>query len=181
MVEVVNKILGISTVVSHVILIIGFVYYLVLGRKGKDNIIMFLGKHGLKFAFFFAFLATAASLFYSDIAGYVPCVLCWYQRIFMYPLVILFGMAWAKKDSKILSYTTVLASLGLLISLYHNYISMGGTELFSCDNSGVSCLRQYVFEYDYVTIPSMAFTAFVLILVFTKLQKIYDRNTSKQS
>ncbi len=176
MVLIFNKILAVLTVSSHVLLVLGFVYYFVVRKEKENKVITFLGEHGIQFAFFFALIAMCSSLFYSDVIGYEPCMLCWYQRIFMYPLVFIFGLAWFKKDSKILPYTTLLASLGLIISLYHNYIYFGGTGFFSCDASGlgVSCLRQYVFEFDYVTIPSMALTSFILILVFSKLHQIYS-------
>lgn len=181
MVDIFNKVLAVMTVTSHILLILGFIYYLAVRKQKENKILDFLGKHGIKFAFFFALIAMGSSLFYSDVIGYEPCTLCWYQRIFMYPLVFIFGLAWFKKDFRILSYTTLLASMGLIISLYHNYIYFGGTSFFSCDASGlgVSCLRQYVFEFDYVTIPSMALTSFVLILAFSKLAKNYSKKALK--
>lgn len=177
LVVVVDKILAISTVISHVTLILGLIYFLI-SRKNKENkILNFLGKHGIKFAFFFALLAMVASLFYSNYAGYTPCVLCWFQRIFMYPLVFILLMAWCKKDYKIVSYVSMLAWLGLLISAYHNYIYFGGPSLFSCEavGMGVSCTQRFVYELGYITIPLMCLTSLVLILAFCKLQKNYNR------
>lgn len=176
-VAIVNKILGVSAIISHVVLVLGFVYYLIKSKDKDDKFLNFLGRHGIKFAFFFALLAMVASLFYSNYAGFDPCFLCWFQRIFMYPLVFILLMAWIKKDTKIVSYVCMLAIIGLIIAAYHNYTYFGGVSLISCDASGLgeSCNRRYVHEFGYITIPSLAFTSFVLVLTFAKLQKRFNK------
>ncbi|MEK7067519.1 MAG: disulfide bond formation protein B, partial [Patescibacteria group bacterium] len=95
------------------ILIILWLVWL-LGRKnfnsGKINrAIDWFSQQGIKFAFIIALLATLGSLFYSEVAGFEPCKLCWYQRIFMYPQVLLWGIAWWKKDKHIADYAVSLA------------------------------------------------------------------------
>src|SRR5699024_7405017 len=66
-----------------------------------------------------ALIALIGSLFYSEVMGYVPCELCWIQRIFMYPLVIIYGIAALKKDLSIALPGLVLSGIGLCISIYH--------------------------------------------------------------
>ncbi len=177
LVIITNKMLAALTIASQIFLIIGFVYFL-LFRKDKTNpIINFFSRNGLAFAFFISLFATAFSLFYSEIAGFEPCKFCWLQRIFMYPQVFILGFAWLKKDYKIVDYGITLAIVGGLIALYHNYIYYGGTSIFPCDafGLGVSCMRRYVFEFGFITIPLMSLTSFLLVLGFLWLRKFYNR------
>ena len=94
----------------------------------------------------------------------MPCRLCWYQRIAMYPLPVLLGIAWWKRDAGIRRYVVPLALIGLLISTYHILV-----ERFpSLEDSGVCevsnpCTIRWVERFGFVTIPTMAFAAFALI------------------
>lgn len=171
--ETINQLLAISTIASHFFLAAGTV--LILSKKSRGFVLSVLGKNGLLLALGVAVAATVFSLYYSEIAGFEPCKLCWYQRIFMYPQIVLLGMAWYKKDFKIVDYALSLAIIGAVIALYHNYIYMGGSSILPCAASGlgVSCLRRYVVEFGYVTIPLMSLTGFLLMIFFLFAQKIY--------
>lgn len=79
--------------------------------KKAENLLLFIWVQ--------AFVATTGSLFYSEIMGYVPCEMCWYQRILMYPLVIIYGTAAIKKDISIALPGLILSVIGLPISIYH--------------------------------------------------------------
>jgi disulfide bond formation protein DsbB len=127
----------------------------------------FFKKHGIAVAFIVALLATLGSLAYSDIIGYEPCKLCWLQRIFMYPLVILMGVALWRKDSWMKLYGIILSVIGGAIALFHYTGQIGLTPL-PCSAVGysASCAQRFVMEFGYITIPMMAFSAFLLI-VFT--------------
>ena len=173
--EIINQILAILTIASHFLLIVSVV--LILFKKSKNFIINALGRNGILLALGIAIASTALSLFYSEIAGFEPCKLCWFQRIFMYPQIVLLGMAWFKKDFKIIDYALPLAIIGGIIAIYHNYIYYGGISIFPCDASGlgISCARRYVFEFGYVTIPLMSLTAFLLIIFFLGAQKSYNK------
>ena len=118
-------------------------------------------------------MATGGSLFYSEIAGFDPCKLCWFQRIFMYPLAILLGLALIRKDFKFTFYPFALTLIGAIISLYHNTIYYGGISIFPCEpfGLGVSCTKVLVMEFGYVTIPLMALTAFLLIILLLNAQR----------
>ena len=126
----------------------------------------FLNKNTLLFAFVIALIATVGSLFYSEIAGYIPCKLCWYQRIFMYPLPILLGIALFKKDNKISHYVIPLSIIGGIISIYH-YTTQILNNSVICSAESASCASKIFFSYGYITIPIMALTAFALIIVLT--------------
>lgn len=71
------------------------------------------------FAWAVSVVATLGSLYFSEIKGYEPCELCWYQRILMYPMTVLIGMAVARKDTRMSLYTAVLSGIGMCVSLYH--------------------------------------------------------------
>ena len=111
-------------------------------------------------------LAIFGSLFYSEVMGYIPCDLCWYQRIFMYPLVIIYGAAILKKDVNIALPGVVLSGIGILVSGYH----YGLQKLPFLQDAGgicgdVPCTSQYINYFGFVTIPFFALIAFTLIFI----------------
>lgn len=109
--------------------------------------------------------AVAGSLVYSNIIGYEPCVLCWWQRVFLYPIPILLVVALYKREI-ISRYVAVLAVPGAVLAAYHYYGQMFNISALPCAApvaGGVSCASRYVFEFGYITIPMMSFTVFALI------------------
>ena len=136
----------------------------------------FVSRQGLFLAFLFSLGASLGSLFYSVFVGFEPCDLCWYQRIFMYPLAIILGIAYFRKDLKIFHYAIPLAIIGFFISLYQNgiYYKVGGLNAI-CEFSGIgaACVKRYVFEFGYITIPIMSLTAFALIIVLLVMHRIH--------
>jgi hypothetical protein len=173
----VNRILAILTLGSQVFIVLGLIQTLFFRNHKNNPAIQFFSRNGLFFAFIIALVATGGSLFYSEIAGFEPCKLCWFQRIFMYPLVILLGLALLKRDYKFTFYPSILAMIGAIISLYHNVIYYGGISIFPCDpfGLGVSCTKVLVMEFGYITIPLMALTAFLLILLFLNGQRSHNQ------
>jgi len=119
-----------------------------------------------------ALVATLGSLFYSEIMGYLPCELCWYQRILMYPLVIIYGVyAFGKsKDRAILLPGLIMSGVGLMISIYH-YLIQKVPALHEAGSSCgiVPCNGQYVNYFGFVTIPFLAGIAFAVIFVLSIL------------
>jgi disulfide bond formation protein DsbB len=161
----VNKILSLATIASQIFIFLAIVYLLFF-RKKYPAILSYFSKKALWFSFIVALIATGGSLFYSIGAGFTPCELCWFQRIFMYPEVILLGIALYKKDNNIVVYSLTLAFIGLFISLYQNYITYTAIKQTFCSAlSPDSCTTPYVLEFGYVMIPTMAATAFLLIII----------------
>ncbi|MRG86947.1 disulfide oxidoreductase [Salinibacillus xinjiangensis] len=112
-----------------------------------------------------AFIATCGSLFYSEIMHYEPCKLCWFQRILMYPLVIILGTAIAKKNLHMAWPGFILSLIGAPLALYH-YIVQKVESASTGDFCGqVSCTAEYVNYFGFVTIPFMSFVAFTAILI----------------
>lgn len=135
----------------------------------NQKIIKLTQKFAVKIILLIALTATLGSLFYSDIAGYTPCKLCWYQRILMYPQVLLVGIALFLKDKKVVFYTLGLSLVGAVIAAYHYAIQLGLSPLTPCSSVGysVSCAEKFVMQFGYITIPMMSFSAFVLIAVLS--------------
>jgi len=178
LVESVNKILALGTIAAQIFIVFCLVYF-VAYRKTRNAFTAFLGTHGLVLAFLTSLVAVASSLFYSQVAGFPPCDLCWFQRIFMYPQVILLRIAWYKKDANIVLYAMWLAVIGFFISLYHNYIyyfNQGLGAYYQLGGVQISCVKRYVFEFGYVTIPMMALTGFILVIIFLSFYKAHHKN-----
>ncbi|GGE73435.1 disulfide oxidoreductase [Priestia taiwanensis] len=113
-----------------------------------------------------ALTATLGSLYFSEILGYIPCNLCWYQRIFMYPMVILFGVALIRKETTILHYAAPLAFFGSLLSAYHYFTQKVPFFQEIAPSCGqVPCTGQYINWLGFITIPFLALIAFLIIIV----------------
>jgi disulfide bond formation protein DsbB len=124
----------------------------------------FMAENGLHLSWAIALVATLGSLYFSEIKGFLPCKLCWYQRILMYPQVFLLGMASVRRQTSIYLYVLPMTLLGACISLYH-YL-MEKTELFQSSSFScgiVPCDLEYINWFGFVTIPFLALTAFILI------------------
>src|SRR5579884_1100964 len=111
-----------------------------------------------------AIVATSGSLYFSEIAHFPPCVLCWYQRVCMYPQVVLFFVGILKKDKWLPYYVLPLSIVGLCISIYHNllYYKIIPEALAPCVN-GVSCTTKFIEWFGFVTIPFLSMCAFIII------------------
>lgn len=110
-----------------------------------------------------AITATLGSLYYSEVAGYVPCTLCWYQRILMYPLVAILLVGLISRDELLSRYVLPLSLLGILVSSYHYLVQWGIVGGSNVCVAGVPCNARYVNWLGFITIPLQALTAFILI------------------
>jgi len=120
----------------------------------------------LYFAWLVSVLATLGSLYFSEIKGFIPCDLCWFQRIFMYPLVVILGIGTFQSDISVKKFVLPLSIVGGLISLFY-YLEQkvpGFGGIRPCV-SGVPCSAEYINWFGFVTIPFLALTAFTLISI----------------
>lgn len=115
-------------------------------------------------AWFQALIATLGSLFFSEVMQLTPCLLCWYQRIMMYPLVIILTVGILLREGRIKYYVLPLSLVGLAISIYHNMLYYGiiPESLAPCV-AGISCTTRQIEWLGFITIPIMAATAFTVI------------------
>ena len=146
--------------------------------RPKQNMVLdFVHKNFLSIGFILALSAALFSMVYSEIVGFVPCSLCWYQRIFLFPIVFIFGAALWYRDRNIVKYTLPLLVVGFLISLYQNfgyYFSDGSTK--PCDASGVSCYQHLINEFGgYISIPMLALTSFGSLIVLILVVHFYKK------
>ena len=155
----VSTFLAILTIVAAV----GLVALRLLGRR--DIVLAHVGgRTALWLAALVAIVATAGSLYFSEVPGYVPCTLCWYQRIAMYPLAILLPMAALRADDAIRPYAAALAGVGAVIAAYHALLQrLPGLPSASCalDNP---CSAIHFERFGFITLPIMALVGFLAIL-----------------
>jgi disulfide bond formation protein DsbB len=122
-------------------------------------------------AFLVAAVATGGSLFLSEIAHFVPCELCWFQRICMYPLSITTLLVALANDHRASRYLLPLPVVGAGVSVYHLLVENGVVrESQACLVSAPGgCTTKWINEFGYVTIPTLALTAFALTFAFMLL------------
>jgi disulfide bond formation protein DsbB len=142
------------------------------GRRQLRRTVIGMEVMPLGIALFVAFLAASGSLYLSDIVHLIPCELCWYQRIAMYPLVPILGVALLRGDLSVWLYGLPLSLSGLAISAYHVTIQWMPTLQVGTCEIGASCTGRYVAVFGFVSIPTMAGAAFLfvsLLLVATRV------------
>lgn len=172
-----SQLIGFGVLISNIVFaILAVAFIAFVGWRGK--VYLFIHTHIVKIIFWSALLASVGSLIYSNIIGFPPCDLCWWQRILLYPQALIAGIAWAKKDKSIVRYILPMSVIGALISLYQSFIQWGiFTSAGGCTAIGGACAKVYVNEFGYITIPFMAFSIFVYLivlkLVFYKARKIH--------
>ena len=112
-----------------------------------------------------ATLAMAGSLYFSEIANYTPCTLCWYQRIAMYPLVLILGIAAIRRDTGIRLYAIPLATVGAVIAAYHYLLEWFPQIDTGACTVGIPCTQVWFREFGFVSLPLLALVAFLLVIV----------------
>lgn len=134
-------------------------------------------KNIIYLAFLQAVVAMGGSLFFSEVMHFTPCVLCWYQRICMYPLVALLAVGIYYKDKHIYRYILPLSVIGFGIAVYHNllYYNILPEAAAPC-RLGVSCTTKFFAWFGFITIPFLSMTAFAIITICMVL---YMRSNKK--
>lgn len=110
-----------------------------------------------------ALAATLGSLYFSEVAHFTPCKLCWYQRIAMYPLAVVLGIAALRSDYGIRRYVLPIVAIGAAISLYHYQLERFPSQTSLACSVDVPCTTVWVWHFHYISLPFMALSAFALI------------------
>lgn len=140
------------------------------------NTVEWAADRALLFGAIIAGVSTAGSLYYSEIADFIPCQYCWYQRIAMYPLVVILGLAAARSDYFSRLPALVLAVIGFGWSVRHWTVQKWPGSGGSCSVT-VPCSTPYVdWKYGFITIPWMAGSAFLLIIVLLAINARMEAN-----
>ncbi|MBI2035944.1 MAG: disulfide bond formation protein B [Candidatus Liptonbacteria bacterium] len=165
----VSQLIGLLTIVSQFLILA--IFYLLMARDQKR--LTWISKYGLGAALVVALSSIFGSHFYSDIAGFPPCELCWLQRLTMYVLVIVLSLAVWRKSVRLINSILPLLGFGVVVAAYQSLLQYNVISGSICDilNTAVSCSKRYVFEFGYITIPLMSLTAFVLMFLFVYLSK----------
>jgi disulfide bond formation protein DsbB len=159
MIAIAERIVGLLSLLT-----LGVIAYVVVALVRRQVPDIVRNELALPFATMIAAVTTAGSLFFSEVANYTPCLLCWYQRIAMYPLVIVCGVAALRRDTEAWRTVLPIALIGAGISSWHIMIeqrpSLGGM----CDPQA-PCALKWINEFGFLTLPTMALIAFTAISV----------------
>ena len=176
MVTTITNALAAGIVVSDIIIVVFVILWLLkatLKISLLDKIISKISPKAWTLAFLVALTSMLGSLFFSEIAKFQPCILCWYQRIFMYPIPLLLYISMIKNDTSIKPHVIILSTIGAIIAIYHYFIQLfPESHILPCEAfSPVSCTEGYTFYFGYISIPMMSATAFILIIILLLLAK----------
>ena len=151
-------------------------FLLFIGPR-KNVFLGFIDKHYLTLGFMISLAASLFSLVYSEIIGYVPCYLCWYQRIFLFPLPFIFGVAIWSQDRKIVKYVLPLLSIGFIFSVYQNFFYyFGETANIPCDASGVSCYQALISAFGgYISFPMLSLSGYLALITIVLVAHFYQK------
>jgi disulfide bond formation protein DsbB len=129
-----------------------------------ERLRVIIDQHTQKAMFGVAAVAMASSLYYSEIVGFIPCEFCWYQRIAMYPLALLLLVAIVTRSRIDSRYVVALAAIGLPLSIYHYQLQLFPDQIKVCSGI-ISCTDRNVDQLGFVSIPFMAGSGFLTILL----------------
>lgn len=123
-------------------------------------------KYGLHFVWIVSAAALLGSLYFSEILKLPPCVLCWYQRVTLYPMVVILAVGIIRRDWLVWMYALPLVLVGWLVSIYHNllYFKILPETVAPC-LAGVSCTTKFLKVFGFLDIPLMSLIAFTAVLI----------------
>ncbi|MGI9611912.1 MAG: disulfide bond formation protein B [Acidimicrobiales bacterium] len=159
------------------LLLVGLGALAIFDRDDRTGIRASVRSVALEAAAAIAVACTAGSLYLSEVAGFLPCRLCWVQRAFMYPAAALLVLALVTKQRVLATIAAVLAVLGLPVALFHRYEQAAGEVGGVCDPTN-PCSGRWINHFGFVTIPTMAAVGFLAILVFVVMDRRDDEKRS---
>lgn len=132
-------------------------------QRASDWLDDLLGGSTIWIAWLLALGAMLGSLFYSEVIGYTPCHLCWYQRIIWYPLVLILPIAAYRKDERLSTWTLPFVAIGWLLAAYHYTIqNIPSLDAGACSPE-VPCTLRWVWEFGFISIPMMSLAGLTLV------------------
>src|SRR3990167_8456028 len=127
MIDTIASLLPALALVSHIAFVALFVLFIFRESWGRKTV-LFIGKHSLVLGFLVSLTAVAGSLFYSEIMGFEACILCWWQRVLIYPTVFIFAVALWRKERLAYYYVVLPVVLAGIIAVYQSYVYLGGSS-----------------------------------------------------
>ena len=148
---------------------IAFLALYFLRKKFTDleDIASFLSRYGLWIGFLLSLAGIGLTLFYSEVLGFEPCFLCWWQRVCLYPQALMFGLALWKPGlrASAVVYSMWFSAFGAAFALYHHMLQVFPEGSLPCSANGPSCAKITFIEFGYVTFPMMALSLFAFLIV----------------
>jgi disulfide bond formation protein DsbB len=162
-VEVANKLFLVLTLAANVA-VVGLIVVALVSRDLGRRAVAAIGPDALRLAWLVATVTTLGSLYYSEVANFIPCTLCWYQRICMYPLVAVLGVGALRRDRATRWFAAPFVVVGAPLALYHWLVERVPALADSVSCSSVApCAVPWFEELGYVTLAFMDLSAFLLI------------------
>ncbi len=182
--EALNKIFSVLAIVSigtSIIIIASYLFTKLFPSKSSitNDFNKLIQDNAVIFSWAIAILASLGSLFYSEISGFVPCTFCWYERIAMYPLVLILGIGMLRRNKEIWIYGLPFSLIGLAISIYHYQLQIIPDQQSVSCSSEASCSGTWIMEFGFVTMPFMALSTFLLISVLLLVSNINNLRKSR--
>lgn len=174
-IQYLNIFLGFGGIILQIFSVIAL-FLLFIGPK-RNALLGFVDKHYLTLGFIISFSSTLFSLIYSEIIGFAPCSLCWYQRIFLFPLPLIFAVAIWSNDRKIVKYVLPLLSVGFMFAVYQSFFYyFGNASTLPCDASGVSCYQQLISVFGgYISFPMLSVSGYLALITIVLVAHFYRK------
>jgi len=176
MLQTFNTLVGIGIIIT-IITVLTIIALVFLGET-DSKLFKFIKRHSLPFGFILAFAGVFGSLMYSEVFNFVPCIFCWWIRIFLYPQVAILGVALWYKDTRMWFSSIILSVIGLGFSIYLVLLQTGTIgPSAACSTLGVSCEKIDVTVFGWLTIPIMSLIFFIgiLALSYIGLKKSHEK------
>ncbi len=136
-----------------------------------------LGPYAMWFAWTVAAVSLLGSIYFSEVADFPPCNLCWYQRIAMYPLVVILAIAATRKDVAVRRYVYPLIGIGMIFATYHHFLQLYPSIETGVCGTDVSCVSRDIWEFGFVSFPLMALAGFLVIAASLAVAARYHSQT----
>ena len=166
----ISLLISVVTLLIALALVLAIIYYFY-----TPNILAPIARHSSLILRILFIGATLGSFYYSDVLGFTPCLLCWYQRIFIFGIAFLALTADITKNRLLRTQVIFFASIGGAIALFHNILNWFPTGITVCGTSGVSCNILYVNTFGFMTIPLMSLITLIAGLLLALLAKRYPQ------
>ncbi len=174
---------SLGVVVLNILFVVALAVWLAIGLGSRHSLVAsffrFFTDYIEQIGFLVALAAFVGSLIFSNIIGFDPCELCWWQRVLIYPQIIVFGVAWYEKwrhnrrNEGLLHVALVLSLLGLIVGGIQSYSQFFNPELLAgCAAVSVSCTKLYFQSFGYITIPVMSLSTFLFLSIVLGMKKL---------
>ncbi len=172
-----DTILAIGTIALQI-----FIVIIIIAWIAKKQFVTFVATHATTIARVVFVASVIGSLVYSEILNFAPCILCWYQRLAIFPITILLFTNTLQKSALLRLQVLIFSSIGFAIALFHRYIELfPGAGTGVCGPDGVACDTLYVLQFGYITIPMMSVTVLGLGILLALLAGRFPQKTIAQN